>query len=146
VKFRVIIDKKSEEEVVATVHERTAMIDEIEAIVAGEGAADVLASYLDDEIRLLAMEEVECITILDGKTYAIAGDGKRYLLRKRLYEIEELLPAEFIRINKSSIANRKKIVRFTTAISGAVDVELKSGFTEYVSRRCFADLKRRFGL
>ena len=32
-KFRVIIDKTKEEEIVATVHQRTDMIDEIEAII-----------------------------------------------------------------------------------------------------------------
>ena len=145
-KFRVIIDKAKEEEVVATVHRRTDLIDEIESLIFRDEQTDALAAYQEDEIRLLELNDVECITADDGKVYASADGGKRYLLKKRLYEIEESLPPEFIRINKSSIANRKRIRRFTTAISGAVDVEFKSGFKEYVSRRCFADLKRRYGL
>ena len=145
-KFRVVIDKTKEEEIVATVHQRTDLIDEIEAIVLRDECTDALAAYQEDEIRLLELSDVECITADGGKVYAVADAGKRYLLKKRLYEIEESLPPEFIRINKSSIANRKRIRRFTTAISGAVDVEFKSGFKEYVSRRCFADLKRRYGL
>ncbi|MBQ9062956.1 MAG: LytTR family transcriptional regulator [Eubacterium sp.] len=145
-KFRVIIDKAKEEEVVATVHQRTDLIDEIESLILRDEQTDALAAYQEDEIRLLELNDVECITADDGKVYAIADSGKRYLLKKRLYEIEESLPPEFIRINKSSIANRKRIRRFTTTISGAVDVEFKSGFKEYVSRRCFADLKRRYGL
>ncbi len=101
--FRLIIDKEKEEEVVATVHKRTGVIDEIEALVTGENIQrDSLAAYSEDEIRLLNMDEIECITVLDGKTYAVTGNGKRYLLRKRLYEIESGLPAEFIKINKSS--------------------------------------------
>ena len=146
VKFRVIIDKTREEEVVATVHRRTDLIDEIESIILRDERTDALAAYQEDEIRLLDLADIECITANEGKVYAVAEDGNRYLLKKRLYEIEESLPPEFIRINKSSIANRKRIHRFTTAISGAVDVEFKSGFKEYVSRRCFADLKRRYGL
>ncbi len=145
-KFRVIIDKTKEEEIVATVHQRTDLIDEIETIVFRDERADALAAYQEDEIRLLDLTDVECITAIDGKVYAVADDGKRYMLKKRLHEIEASLPPEFIRINKSSIANRKQIKRFTTAISGAVDVEFKSGFKDYVSRRCFADLKRRYGL
>ena len=145
-KFRVVIDAAKEEEVVATVHQRTDLIDEIEAIVMRNERTDALAAYLEDEIRLLDLADVECISAGDGKVYAVADSGKRYLLKKRLYEIEASLPPEFIRINKSSIANRKRIKRFTTSISGAVDVEFKSGFKEYVSRRCFADLKRRYGL
>ena len=130
----------------ATVHQRTDLIDEIESLILRDEQTDALAAYQEDEIRLLELNDVECITADDGKVYAIADSGKRYLLKKRLYEIEESLPPEFIRINKSSIANRKRIRRFTTTISGAVDVEFKSGFKEYVSRRCFADLKRRYGL
>ena len=145
-KFRVIIDKTKEEEIVATVHQRTDLIDEIEAIVLRDERTDALAAYQEDEIRLLDLTDVECITANDGRVYAVAEDGKRYLLKRRLYEIEESLPPEFIRINKSSIANRKRIRRFTTSISGAVDVEFRNGFKEYVSRRCFADLKRRYGL
>ena len=145
-KFRVIVDKTKEEEIVATVHQRTDLIDEIEAIILRDERTDALAAYQEDEIRLLDLAEIECITAGDGKVYAIADDGKRYLLKKRLYEIEDSLPPEFIRINKSSIANRKRIRRFTTSISGAVDAEFRSGFKEYVSRRCFADLKRRYGL
>ena len=145
-KFRVIIDKAKEEEIVATVHQRTDLIDEIESLILRDEQTDALAAYQEDEIRLRELSDVECITADGGKVYAIADGGKRYLLKKRLYEIEESLPPEFIRINKSSIANRKCIKRFTTTISGAVDVEFKSGFKEYVSRRCFADLKRRYGL
>ncbi len=144
-KFRLIIDKDKEEELVATVHRRYPVIDKIEALVTGTGS-DSIAAYLDDEIRLLAFDEVDCITVIGGKTFAVGSNGRKYLLKKRLYEIEETLPPEFIRINKSSIANGNRILRFKTTISGGVDAEFKCGYTEYVSRRCFAELKRRFGL
>ena len=145
-KFRLIIDREKDEEVVATVHKRTAIIDEIEALVTGSVPSDHIAAYSDDEIRLLSLNEVDCITVITGKTYAVGIDGKKYMLRKRLYEIEEYLPPDFIRINKSSLGNRKRIRRFITTVSGGVDAEFKSGFTDYVSRRCFADIKRRLGL
>lgn len=144
--FRVVIDKESDEEIVATVHQRTALIDEIEMLVAGNSRTDVLAVYREDEIRLLDISEAECIMVEDGRTWVVSDGGTRYLLKQRLYEVEGQLPPEFIRINKSSIANRKKIVRFTTNISGAVNVEFRSGFSDYVSRRCFADIKRRYGI
>ena len=144
--FRVVIDKESDEEIVATVHQRTALIDEIEMLVAGNSRTDVLAVYREDEIRLLDISEAECIMVEAGRTWVVSDGGTRYLLKQRLYEVEGQLPPEFIRINKSSIANRKKIVRFTTNISGAVNVEFQSGFSDYVSRRCFADIKRRYGI
>ena len=89
---------------------------------------------------------IECIWVEDGRTYAIYEDGVRYRLRGRLYEVEAKLGSEFVRINKSALANWNRIRRFKASIAGAVDVEFKSGHVEYVSRRCFAELKRRFDL
>ena len=40
----------------------------------------------------------------------------------------------------------KKIVRFNVTLSGAVNAEFESGFSDYISRRCFAELKRRYSL
>lgn len=82
----------------------------------------------------------------DGKTYAAYADGKRYRVRLRLYEAEEQLPPGFIRINKSAFANWQKVKRFVTEFSGAVDIEFMSGHRDYVSRRCFADIRRRYDL
>ena len=60
--------------------------------------------------------------------------------------MEARLGPDFVRINKSALANWKRIRRFKASIAGAVDIEFKSGYTEYVSRRCFSQLKRRFDL
>ena len=95
-------------------------------------------------MRKLTFGEIECITVLDGKTCAIDQHGKRYRLKLRLYELEEMLPSCFIRINKSAIANENRLDRFVPTFSGAVDALFKSGYREYVSRRCFAEIKRRY--
>jgi len=81
--------------------------------------------------------------VAEGKTWAIRKDGRRFRLRQRLYEIEAELPAAFIRINKSAIANRQHIERFRATFSGAVDAVFTCGYVEYVSRRCFAAIRRR---
>ena len=143
-KFKLIIDKDKEEEVVATVHARSGLIDEIEALVLNRGAADRIAGYLENEIKLLDVSEIQCITVLDGKTYAIDDKNCRFRLKQRLYELESALPATFIRINKSSLANEKALDRFSVTYAGCVDAIFKCGYREYVSRRCFAEIKRRF--
>ena len=143
-KFKLIIDKTKDEEIVITAHERTKMIEQIETIIIDNSDKSRLIAYNNEEIKLLNFSDIECITVLDGKTYAVDTFGNKLRLKKRLYELEEILPNHFIRINKSALANEKKIDKFTTAFSGAVDVVFKSGYVEYVSRRCFADIKRRF--
>lgn len=142
-KFKLIIDKDAPEEVVATVHQRSRLTDELEALVLQHSGVDRVPAFRDDEIVLLKFVDMECITVLDGKTYAIDSKGSRYRLKQRLYELEAVLPSCFIRINKSSLANENRLERFSPSFSGAVDAVFKSGYREYVSRRCFAAIKRR---
>ena len=96
------------------------------------------------DMKLLSFGDMACITVLDGKTYAIDRENKQYRLRQRLYELEQQLPNSFIRINKSTLANEMQLERFAVTYSGGVDAVFKCGYREYVSRRCFAQIKRRF--
>ena len=93
---------------------------------------------------MLSVSEIECITVMEGKTYAIDSKNQRYRLKRRLYELEAELPSSFIRINKSTLANEARLNRFKVTYAGSVDAVFKCGYTEYVSRRCFAQIKRRF--
>lgn len=143
-KFRLIIDKNADEEVVATVHNRNALTDELEALVLQYAGDDKLPGYTEDDMKLLCYQDIECITVLERKTVAIVKDGNRYLLKQRLYELEQRLPTCFIRINKSTLANENRLEKLTASFSGAVDAVFKCGYREYVSRRCFAAIKRRY--
>lgn len=143
-KFKLIIDKSKDEEVVATVHSRSDLTDKIETLVMEYSGPDRIPAYTEDELKMLALSDIECVTVLDGKTYAIDSRNRHYRIKQRLYELEAQLPASFIRINKSALANEAKLDRFTVTYSGAVDAVFKCGYKEYVSRRCFAQIKRRF--
>ena len=145
-KFRLIIDKEKDEEIVATVHKRTAFLDELEALIQKNTGTDRLCGYTEDDIKMLTVSEIACITVLDGKTYAIDSENCRYRLKQRLYELEQQLPSSFIRINKSTLANEAHLDRFQVTYAGSVDAVFKCGYTEYISRRCFAQIKRRFEL
>ena len=144
--FKLVIDQDKEEEIVATVHRRSALTAEIEALVAGAERVNELTGYTEEDTVILKIGQIECICVEDGKTFAVYADGVKYRLRGRLYEAEAQLGANFVRINKSAIANWNRIRRFKASIAGAVDIEFKSGHVEYVSRRCFAELKRRYDL
>ena len=98
----------------------------------------------NDEMRKLKFQEIECITILDRKVIAIDTNGNYYRIQDRLRELEDVLPSYFIRINKSTLANEQRIQRFDTAFSGGVDAIFQCGYREYVSRRCFAEIRRRY--
>ncbi|MBQ7345774.1 MAG: LytTR family transcriptional regulator [Oscillospiraceae bacterium] len=143
-RFKLIIDQTKDEEIVATVHSRCGLTDKIEALVMDHSGTDRIPAYTQDEMKTLRFSDIECITVLDGKIYAIDTQARHYRLKHRLYELEGLLPSSFIRINKSALANEDRLDRFAVTYCGAVDAIFKCGHTEYVSRRCFAQIKRRF--
>ncbi len=143
-KYKLIIDKDAEEEIIAIVHSPSSLTEEIENLVNNFSGADFIIGYREEEIRKLPFREIECITIIDRKVIAIDIEGNRYLLKDRLRELEEILPSYFIRINKSALANEHSIERFAAVFSGGVDVIFRCGYREYVSRRCLAEIKRRY--
>ena len=144
-KFRLIIDKEKDEEVVVTAKERSALTDQIENLVTG-CPADTLIAYTEYDTVFLPLKEVACCAVIDGKTYAINNQGAHLRLKQRLYELETSLPENFVRINKSCICNIQLVERFTATYSGGINAVFKGGYTDYVSRRCFATLKRRLGI
>lgn len=143
-KYKLIIDKDAEEEIIAIVHGPSSLTQQIENLVCSFSGADSLMGYREDELRKLAFEEIECITILDRKVIAIDKRANHYRLQERLRDLEAILPSYFIRINKSTLANEHRIVRFDAAFSGGVDAVFRCGYREYVSRRCFGSIRRRY--
>ena len=143
-KYKLIIDKDAEEEIIAIVRAPSSLTQQIENLVFSFSGADGVMGYRDDELRKLAFSEIECITILERKVIAIDTAGNHYRLQERLRDLENILPSYFIRINKSAIANEHRIARFDAAFSGGVDAVFRCGYREYVSRRCFAEIRRRY--
>ena len=144
-RYKLIIDKDAEEEIIAIVHAPSSLTQQIENLVCGYYGTDFMMGYRDDEIRKLAFPEIECITVLDRKVIAIDTKGSHYRVSERLRDLEEILPSYFIRINKSTLANEHRIERFDAVFSGGVDAVFQCGYREYVSRRCFAEIRKRYG-
>ncbi len=142
-KFLLHIDRDAEECVTVTAHAPSPLIDAIEALVTGQNKPSAVTVYRDGDIRTVAFEDIECLTIENAKTVAVLADGTVWQVKQRLYELEECAPSAFIRINKSAIANIRRLDRFAATYAGAINAVFQSGYTDYVSRRCFADIKRR---
>ena len=143
-KYKLIINKNVEEEIIAIVHSPSSLTEQIENLVCSFSGTDSIMGYRDDEMRKLAFQEIECITIIDRKVIAIDTHGSHYRIQERLRDLEDILPSYFIRINKSTLANEHRISRFDAVFSGGIDAIFACGYREYVSRRCFAEIRRRY--
>ena len=143
-KYRLVIDKNAEEEIVVIARAPSSLTQAIEDVLRDFSGVDFIVGYREEEMRKLSFGEIECITVLDRKVIAIDTKGNHYSLKDRLRDLEDILPQYFIRINKSTLANKHRIQRFHTVFSGGVDAVFYCGYKEYVSRRCFAEIKRRY--
>ena len=143
-KYKLIIDKNADEEIIAIVHLPSALTEQIENLVCSLSGAQSIMGYSDGEMRKLSFTDIECITIIDRKVIALDTGGKQYRIQDRLRDLENILPSYFVRINKSTLANEHRILKFDTVFSGGIDAVFKCGYREYVSRRCFSLIKRRY--
>ena len=142
-KYSIILDSNREEEILIYAHEKNALVERIEAIIKEESVG--IVGYREGEIVKLAEMDIACVTVEGGQVYVLTDDEK-YQVRQRLYQMEELLGEDFVKINQSCIVRVSEIERFNTSLSGALNVTLKNGFKDYVSRRQLRAVKERMGI
>ncbi len=142
-KCKLIIDPSREEEVVIYAHAPSPLTEAIEQLAAERPLG--LIGYRGSQIVPLDPAEVLCFAVEENKVVAYL-EGERLQMKCRLYQLEELLPRQFIKINQSCLANMKKIKRFETSFGGALRVLFEGGHTDYVSRRQMRAVKERFGI
>ena len=142
-KLKIFIDKDHEEEVIVYTRKRTELVSAIEKLINQSDMS--LTGFSESEAVPLNAEEVFCFITENGKVYAIT-EKEKLLIRQRLYQLEENLSDDFLKINQSCLANVKKIARFDTSISGNLTVRFRNGYTDYVSRRNLRNIKERFGI
>ena len=107
---------------------------------------NVLAVKRENLIYILEPNEIEIVRTEGNEITAYDTTKKRFVVEKRLYEVEALLGFQFIRISKSAIVNIRKIDHVDVRFSGMMNVVMKNGINEYISRRHMGDFKKRLGL
>ena len=142
-KCKIMIDPAREEEIIVYAKKTSALTEAIERLAREEELAWI--GYGADSMVPLEPKDVVCFSVEENKVYAHLGK-ERLLMKCRLYQLEERLPEDFIKINQSCLANRKKITRFDASISGTLRVIFQNGESDYVSRRQLKIVKERFGI
>ncbi len=142
-KWSLFINKEKEEEILIYAHEENDLVKDIISLVALQDKT--INGIYNDEIQLITPSLVSCFISENNKVYALIND-KKYLIKKRLYQIEEMMDESFLKINQSCLVNRRKIVKFQASIGGSLMVILDNGYKDYVARRELKNIKQRMGL
>lgn len=83
---------------------------------------------------------------VENSEVVIYCKDKSYKSKKRLYEIGEQLGSEFMQISKSAFINLNKIECVEPYFNGMMNLKLKNGCSEYISRKYLPNLKRYLGI
>ena len=142
-KYKLIIDENHEEEIIIYAHNKNDKVDELISFL--DNKVSTLNGYFEDEVYILDLENIYCFIIENTKTYALYNKTK-LVVKYRLYELENILNNNFIKINQSCIINIKHIKKFTMSFFSSLMVELKNGYIDYVSRRNIKSVKERLGI
>ena len=124
------------------------MTEEVQRILKrlSEDVPQIISGSRDEKIEVLHQEDLIRIYADAGKIFAVTEKGQ-YVLRLRLYELEERLDdRQFVRISNSEIINLRKVDHFDLSFTGTICVSLSTGTTTYASRRYVSRIKKILGI
>lgn len=124
------------------------MTDEIVALMQrlSEETPQAIVGFDGDDVLLLEPSDIIRIYAAVGKVFAVTNKSE-YVLRLRLYEIEERLNGKgFVRISNSEIINIRKAKKFDLSTVGTICVSLSNGDISFVSRRYVTKIKKTLGI
>ena len=145
-KVEVNVDKNCEETkiVIHTKSIEDKIIKLIENLQIKE--TEQINGFKDDEMYLLNQDNIESFYTENGKVFARINENK-YLIKKRLYELEEILnPDKFLRISNSEIVNMRKVKKINLKLTGTIILYFDTNNKAYVSRRYLKKIKEYLGV
>ena len=111
-----------------------------------EDVPKVITGFKEDCAEVLEPENIYRFYSSQGKVFAVTDNGE-YMVRTRLYEIEELMNLpKFVRVSNSEIINLRKVRNFDLSLAGTICVKFTDGSDTYVSRRYVSKIKKILGI
>ena len=135
------------EEPHADIHtnELTDNITKAMSILESDDTNEILAVKNGSDITLLQFDDVFMLRV-ENKQVKVYAENNEYLIRKPLYQVEESLSGDFVRISKTTIVNLKKIKRVAPSLKGMMFIELKNGLKDNISRKYLPGFKEALDL
>ena len=126
-------------------NELTDKVSKAISILESDESNDMIAVKKGSDIALLQLDEIYMFRVED-KQVKVYTESSNYMIKKALYQVEEVLDSDFIRISKTTIINLKKIERVAPSLKGMMFIELKNGLKDNISRKYLPDFKKALDL
>ena len=106
----------------------------------------ILTGKANNKVHIIEPNSVIVIRTEGKELVLYSDDGNRVIVSRPLYELEQQLGEDFIRISKSAIINVRKIRNVETSFNGTMEIELVLGIKEIISRNYKKIFKERLGV
>ena len=97
--------------------------------------------YSEGSVTKLRKDSIIRIYAKDKRVYADTFDST-YLIKAPLYQLEEELPDNFVRISNSEIVNSDRIIRMDLNLIGTIRIHMEGNIESFVSRRYVSKVKK----
>lgn len=104
-----------------------------------EYSSEYLIGIVEDKASIININEIIRVYIEDRKTFVVTLKDT-YVVKKKLYEVENMVTRNFIKISQSEIANIKFIKNLDFSNTGTIVIKYKNSDISYVSRRMIKEL------
>lgn len=104
----------------------------------------MLPCFLGEERYSISCEHILYIDTIQEKLFVHTGI-KVYEAKKRLYELVEILPEQFVRISKSVIVNLKQVEHYSPLANGLMKATFYNGEETYISRKYLQIIRTKIG-
>lgn len=136
---------KDDERIDIYTSEMTKELNEIIQFIERSVQPGILYGKKDDAIFPLQKNDIVRFYTENKTVYGEIGQ-ERFRIDKRIYELEAMLPDEFIRISQSEIIHLTYLKKLKLEFNGLIQIVLKNGVTTYSSRRYVKKIKEALQL
>ena len=143
-KVRVEIDEDVQDtEIVIRCRELDDEVKKLREMVVHTSKKATVEFFKGDCQYYFDIDEVLFFETCEKRVFAHTADDM-FAVSRKLYELEEILPGQFVRISKSGIINVHHIYSIERSLTSASEVSFaKSAKRVYVSRSYYKELKKR---
>lgn len=139
------VNSPEEERAVLQVCQNHPGINKLQEIIEkGTYQTLTIPCFLGEQIYSISCEHILFIETIQDMLFVHTG-SRIYEAKKRLYELEEILPDYFARISKSAIMNLKQVEYYSPLANGLMKASFYNGEETYISRKYLRLLRAKIG-
>ena len=110
-----------------------------------EYSSEYLIGIVENKASIIDIDEIIRVYIEDRKTFVVTLKDT-YVVKKKLYEVENIVTRNFVKISQSEIANIRFIKNLDFSNTGTIVIKYKNSDISYVSRRMIKEFKLKLGI